>query len=740
LSGFAEGTDLSEKSQVTPELIYYGIDTVYLKHVIADTNEPHNFDANFDPYHISAGYGESTITTYVGAKDPCSLVDPAISMPAILDPVYDHHTLTLIPNADAYNTDLAGYPRTVEGTYVEMRVEINNSTDDNWINTTVTPEIPAELGNTSVELSYVAYPRPLVPSHYNSSTGTVVGGDQPGTFTTGWRFNEPEGEVLIKMGNTLNLMQPTRRAYFVFLIKVDPSLAKGIYKIPFNLSGSKVHYTGANHGNLNYKVPDALFCIADKDEHGNVSEYQKIIFDQSKLGSLDVSLTGNFKPTGRIKWSTSDFGKNEFEAIPGTLSMNSNKIDLSQFKAFPTLDTTQLVILQEGVVDSYNTTAELMRLTDDQTLQYTNSKGEQTAISDPLVVRPIGPRIRVRNSVYSINGVRVTDTTLYESDKDLYVKTLLTAKNTGSDISSHTVVNIYPGAYYHVVADSLAANCSFQNGLLTIGFGDITPGEMKQQLLPFVLKPDELPEGMDIRTLIDQSKIAYEGTLVDVSFSFTDTNKVMLDLYDFEARSISCSDIGNGQVQVNATVDNRGITGKNVWVRIYPIIGGGAYEFPIAELKVENFDPMQTIPISGNYTLPVTDKSVEFIVIVDDGYDFTEITEQNNRLKVSYLNTSLDDVTAGDKSITVYPMPFDDDVNFKYALDKDYKAITLEVFDVSGKIWMEMNDCPAENGINNLQWRNTSMPAGNYLYRITGKTMDGVETTLFTGRIVKIAR
>ena len=70
LSGFAEGTDVSVKSQVIPEMVYYGIDTVYLKHVVADTSEPHNFDANFDPYHVSYGFGETTITTFVGAKDP----------------------------------------------------------------------------------------------------------------------------------------------------------------------------------------------------------------------------------------------------------------------------------------------------------------------------------------------------------------------------------------------------------------------------------------------------------------------------------------------------------------------------------------------------------------------------------------------------------------------------------------------------------------------------------------------
>ncbi len=740
LSGFAQGTDLSVQSSVIPEVVYYGIDTVYLKHVIADTNEPHFFDASFDPYHISYGYGETTITTFVGAKDPCSLVDPPVSMPAILDPEYDNHALTLIPNADADNPDLTGYPKQVTGTFLEVRVEVNNSTGDNWINTTVTPEIPAKLGNTSVELSYVAYPRPLVPSQYNSATGEIVKGDQPGTFTTGWRFNQPEGEVLVKMGNTLNLMQPTRRAYFVFLVKIDPALEPGIYKIPFTLSGTKKHYSGTGTGSVSYTVPDALFCIANKDANGQVLQYEQIILDQSGLQSLDVAMTGNFVPTGRIKWSVNDFGKPEFETVQGTLTSTGNSINVAQFGAFPKTDTTQLVILQEGTVDSYNTGAELLRLTDGQMLRYVNSTGENTVISERLAVKPVGPRIRVKNSIYSINGVVITDTIIYEPEKDLYVQTLLTATNTGSDISSNTVINIYPGEFYEVLTDSLEANCTFGNGILSVDFGGVTPGEMKEMYLPFMLKPAQLPEGTDIRTLIEQSVIDYEGTLVDVAFNFTDTNKVMLDLYDFEATSITYTDIGNGQVQVNATVGNRGITGKNVWVRIYPVIGGGAHEFPIAEVLVENFNPLQVVGLSGNYTLPETDKSVEFIAIVDDGYDFTEITEQNNEIKISCVTTGTDDPESQEKSLRIYPLPFADDVHFEYSLDHAYRNIALSVFDMNGRLWMYIGNCPADNGLNSITWRNSNMPEGNYVYKITGLDISGGEKLLYTGRLSKVIR
>jgi hypothetical protein len=738
LSGFAEGTDLSVKSQVIPEMVYYGIDTVYLKHVIADTNEPHNFDADFDPFHVSYGYGETTITTYAGAKDPCSLIEPSFSMPAILDPSYDKHSIILVPNADDNNPDLTGYPRTVEGTFIEVRIEVNNSTTDNWINTVVTPQITTKLGNTTVELGYVAYPRPLVPSHYEG--GIIIPGDQPGTFTTGWRFNQPEGEVLIKMGNMLNLMQPTRRAYFVFLIEIDPSLESGIYEIPFTISGSRIHYSGADHGSISYAFPNALFCISDKDESGKVAEFQKIILDHSVLKLLNVNATANFVPTGRIKWSVKDFDRSEFESISGTLTSNSKGIDLSRFTSFPALDTTQLVILQEGVIDSYNTTAELLRVTNGQTLTYTNVMGDQEIFSERLMVKPVGPRIKIRNTIYSINGIPVTDTIIYEPDVDLYIKTLLATKNTGSDISSETFVNIFPGDYYEVITDSLNENCSFENGLLSVNFGDILPGEMKEQLLPFVLRPDDLPEGIDIRTLIEQSEIDYEGTLVNVAFNFTDTSKLMLDLYDFEATAIYFNDLGDGQVHVNATVGNRGIQGKDVWIRIYPIIGGGTYEFPIAEIRVEDFNPGQTIDLSGDYTLPVTDKSIAFIVIVDDGHDYVEITEHNNSLKINYVATAIDNPESHEAFLSVYPMPFTDDVHFEYYLDKKYRNITLRIFDLNGRLRMEFKNCPSDNGINSIQWRSTDIPGGNYIYKLIGEETAGSAKNLFTGQLTRFVK
>ncbi len=739
LSGFAKGTDISLESEVSPEVVYYGVDTVYLKHVIKDTNEPHNFDANFDPYHISYGYGESTITTFVGAKDPCSLIGPAISMPAIVDPDYDNYTITLIPGAADVpdKTDLTGYPRDVTGTFIEVRVEVGNSTDDNWINTCIKPQLTTDIG--TVEMSYVAYPRPLVPSHIEGDT--VTPGDQPGTFTTGWRFNQPEGEVLIKMGDTLNLLQPTRKAYFVFLIKINQALQNGIYEIPFTMHGQRVYYDGTDHGTVSYSVPNALFSIADKDENGQVSDFQKMILDNTSLTDLSVAATGNFQPTGEIKYSNVDFDASDFESIEGELSASGGNIDLGTIKSFPSLDTTEVVIMQRGVVDSYNTEAEILALTSGQELSYNHAVlGDQVVGSDRLVVIPIGPRVKITNSVYSINGVPINDTISYEPEKDLYVVTLLTVKNTGTDISSNTVIRINPGPYYTILPDSLPANCSIDGGELVVEMGDVIPGELKTSYLPFLLKVDDLPKEVDIRKIIDLSEINYEGTLVDAEFSFEDPDDLLLDIYDFEAISISFEDLGNNQVEVHASAFNRGINGQDVWFRIYPIIGGGVNEFPFAEQKHEEFMPGETIELTGTYTIPNTNKSIDFIAIIDDAKQYTEVLELNNSIQIGFQITGIESDNMLTQEMKVYPVPFNDVITFRYNLIEDFTDISISVFNNKGQLVSKLENCPENLGSNLISWRNSEMVNGNYIYQVHGKNSAGQTKLIFKGQMVKTSR
>jgi hypothetical protein len=739
LSGFAQGLDYTLTSSVSPTIIKVGIDTVCIKHIVEDDNEPHNFNVKFDPYHVSYGYGEATVTTFVGAKDPCSLIEPVISMPAVLDPDFDSHNITLIPNADPGNPDLGGYPRQVQGTFLEVRVEVMNGTDDNWINTMVNPVIPAELGATILEMSYVAYPRPLVPSHVDGS-GNIIPGDQPGTFTTGWRFNQPEGEVLVKMGNTLNLLQPTRRAYFVFLFRIDPSLENGIYEIPFTMNGNRVHYTGNAKGSASFQVPTAKFSIVEKDANGRVISFEELILAHGGLQTLDIRITDNFRSLQTAKWSLGEVEAEDFDDLDNTLEITRQSgrevINLTGFGRFPTLDTTKIYILQQGIIDSYNNHAEQLKITNGQQLNYQNEDTEgKFIISPPLWVMPVGPRISITNRVYMVNGVSVEDTLQFEPDEDIFVHTLLTIRNSGSDVSSNTEITIHPGDYFVILVDSLAANCRVEDGLLVIDAGLLIPGDEFEQVLPFKLSSD-IPKGVDLRTIIFSSEINYEGTAVEAKFNFADSSKLLLEVFDLEVKELTYSMISDTIVNVTARAGNRAMPTGNLWFRIYPIYGGGSHEFPIAEMLIDTFETNQTITLSGQFKPPSLDKSVEFIAIIDDGRTIQEIIEVNNQLKTSFHQTAIEDLMAGNGVLKIYPNPVHHELFISYRLDSQYDRVSMIIYDMDGKMCFQSTDYPAYAGNHQAVQRLDLLPNGIYIYRFTA-TKKGEKPLLVTGRLVK---
>jgi hypothetical protein len=739
LSGFAEGLDYTLTSSVSPSITRVGIDTVCIRHIIEDENEPHDFNVKFDPYHVSYGYGEATVTTFAGAKDPCSLIEPVISMPAVLDPGFDSHLITLVPNADPENPDLAGYPRQVQGTFLEVRIEVMNGTDDNWINTTVEPVIPPGLGGTALEMSYVAYPRPLVPSHVDGS-GNIIPGDQPGTFTTGWRFNQPEGEVLVKMGHTLNLLQPTRRAYFVFLFNIDQTLENGIYEIHFTMNGNRVHYTGSKNGSAAYTIPTAKFSIAEKDAGGQVKSFEELVLAYGSLQGLEVIPTGNFRSLNDARWSLGEVEAGDFDALTNTLEVSTENgrevIDLRGFARFPSLDTTKLYILQQGIIDSYNNHAEKLRITNGQQLDFTSQEeGGQFIVSPPLWVTPVGPRIGITNRVYTVNWKSVEGGLQFEPDGDIYVHTLLTLRNSGSDVSSNTEITIQPGNYFIVLEDSLPANCRLEDGLLVVDAGLLIPGDKFEEVLPFRLSPG-IPKGVDLRPIIYSSEIDYEGTAVEARFSFADSTKVLLEAYDLEILELFYSMVSDTVVNVTARAGNRAMPTGNLWFRIYPIYGGGTWEFPIAEMYIDTFPTRQVITLSAGFKPPSLDKSVEFIAIIDDSHSIREIIEANNQLRTSFHETAIEDPFARNGLLAIYPNPVSHEVYLNYELNVRYDRVSLALYDAQGKLCFINEGYPGYPGRHQVVQRLDRLPGGIYFYRFSA--MKGGEKPLSaTGRLIK---
>jgi hypothetical protein len=659
LSGWSQGVNLKIDSRSNPSMVKTGIDSVFIKHTIEDENEPHEFNINFDPYHVSYGYGETTINSYAGGKDPCSLIDPPITMHTIIDPQYDNRTITLVPLADTTNPDLVNYPRVVNGNFLEIRIEVMNGTDDNWHNTAITTQLAPELGNSFVEMSYVAYPRPLVPAKVDPATGLVVhSGDQIGSFITGWRFNQPDGEVIVKMGDTLNLIQPSRRAYFIILLNIDPTLPLGVYDIDFSISGQRVHYDGIPNGLINFEVPGVQFSITDRDQNGKVQEYQNMVIGQADLTNLEVQTTANFKGLENVKWSAQDVNHSDFNSIVNTFpavydsSSKIETIDLSSITKFPTKDTTVVYLLEEGEVTSFISGDDVV-ISNGADLNYNYDQRPYSVNSQKSRVTPFGPQLGVFQGIFNINGIPTdgTDTLFLPPQSELLVGTNMEVTNSGNDIASNSVLFITPGIDFLPVIDSLPPyfTYNFMTRTIEAMMGSFIPGQTKEYTLYFSainIVPDSVYETITVISNVDGK---YYGEAVNAEYVYRDNDPLLCNLYfefdyDFELLNISTNVpeiFYSTNVSVISFAENGAVNAENVWMRMYTQFTTGLVL--IAEKLIPNFSGEYNEGLNvTNYsvasildTLSYIPDSITFIAVIDDGNDFNELDETNNSKKIS---------------------------------------------------------------------------------------------------------
>lgn len=659
LSGWSQGVNLEIDSRSNPSMVKTGMDSVFIKHTVEDFNEPHEFDINFDPYHVSYGYGETTITAYAGGRDPCSLIEPPITMHTIIDPFYDNHTITLIPFADTSNPDLAGYPRVVNGSFLEIRLEVMNGTNDNWHNTAVTTQLSSELGNTFVEMSYVAYPRPLVPAKVDPATGTVIhSGDQIGSFITGWRFNQPDGEVLVKMGDTLNLIQPGRRAYFIILLNIDPILGMGVYDVDFTISGQRVHYDGTPNGTINYDVPPVKFSITNRDQNGKVVDYQPMVIGQAELNNIEVNTTANFEGLEDVRWSVLDINHNDFESLsssfPATYDNNSNKeiIDLSSLHKFPTKDTTKFFILELGEVTSSVSGDDLVISTGSD-LNYTYDQVPHSEGSQAVRVTPVGPQLGAFQNIFAVNGLPTdgNDTLFLPPQSDLIFGTKFEVTNSGNDIASNSILYITTGIDFIPIIDSLPPyfTYNFTTGNIEAMMGSFIPGQTKKYTLYYKaigLNPDST---YTVLTIVSGVFGSYFGEAVNAEYLYKDEIPLICNIhveleYDFEMMNIFTTIpviTYNSDFSVIAFACNGAVTADSVWMRIYLEIDSSMIH--VGEKLIPEFSGAYSEGLSViDYTiapildtLPYIPDSITFMAVIDDVNDFDELDESNNTQSIT---------------------------------------------------------------------------------------------------------
>jgi hypothetical protein len=760
LQGYAEGVDYVIESTPNPTKVKYGIDTGYVKHKIYDAGEPHQFNTDFDPWRISLGYGEATFTTYAGGRDPCNLISPNIKMTTILDPATHNQELTLIPAADPENPDLGDYPKQVEGTFMEIQIEAMNGTDDNWINTTMEPSLPANLGNSEIVMSYVAYPRPLVPAKVDPQTGEVIqGGDDIGAFKAGWRFNQPEQEVLVKVGNTLPLLQPSRRAYFVFLLKVDEDLEKGIYDIHFESSGDRIHYTGEKHGEIRYEIPSAKFAIAERDESGNVIDYPELVLGQGDLNEVKVFTTDAFTGLENSKWSLEDVDHTDFEGLnlqsdrlSSTYDENTGieTLDLSRFTNFPTVENNAFYILQEGQIYSYDESDQVI-VADSTELGFTIDSEEaarfvknetpqasadyQIRQTTALKVTSAGPRINVYKEVYSINGVKVEkkgEFALTPGDKD--IETMVEVYNWGNDMNENTLLEIHPGEYFEPIEEKLPDGCEVVDGVIEARLGSFIPGELKKFYLNFEPSPKACETMYDKTELIPYIEVSYRGAADKELFAYPEKTILdfpALDINLFGLNTMTAEVTFGNIVEMSAEIVNGVVDADSVNINFYSVVDKSDTTL-IGTKRLETIYENAVENVEMKFEIPEGTRHLQVLAVVDPEDTNCEFCENNNEqiLTIPILGPYWA------QNVGVFPNPVKTTAEIAYSLPRDMREVALVIYDAQGRLVEKISGLPTANGTHSAQWDASGFAKGAYFYHLTGLNEAG-ETEKYYGSMIK---
>jgi len=757
LSGYAQGVNYQLIAKSNPSIVRYGFDTTYVKYSIKDQDEPHEYGINFDPYHVSYGYGEATITTYAGGKDPCSLIMPSFNMSTIIDTDFDYReNVMLIPDADPLNPELDDYPKTVDGCFLEVKIEVSNGTDDNWFNTSITPQIGSELGNTEVVMSYVAYPRPLVPAKVDPVTGEIIqGGDDIGSFKAGWRFNQPEGEVLVKAGNTLPLMQPSRRAYFVFLFSIDRSLENGTYDIDFIIDGIRKHYDEIAMGiskkekiqsrAIEYDVPSIKFAVSDRNSSGNVTKYQKFIIGTGSLKDIKTITTDDFLGTENVKWSTQDVNFIDFDGMSNTLPAsydnltNIETIDLSSFGDFPSTELSEIYILEQGEVLSYGNSDEF-DITVASELNYNAEPfGRQKTETSKVTVSTVGPKLANFKKVNSINGVEVGkgNQLQFKKDEPKDIETMVQITNYGNDMAENTKLEIDIGKYFVPIVEKLPANCTIEGNKIIASMGACVPGEKKQLFLHFTELEGTCECMFDTGSVIPQVDIEYTGKtgmqdVETVVFAYSDM--VILDLpapdiylYDL-AGSKSALEYGE-QVIISAKVQNGIIPVDNVEVNIYATTNEGD---TLSNELIPHLEVSEKAQINSVFSIDDTLEYIEFFASVKYGQEGSEFCTENNEqwLQIPFNgpNWIVD--------VTNYPNPIDYKTYISYYLPRELQELNIVIYNVDGAEIDRINNCETGLGHHFVYWYCANNPKGTYIYTFEGINENG-KKVIHNGVMIK---
>lgn len=745
MAGWAEGVELEMNSKVVPNVVRFGEDTAVVVHTITDTDEPHQFNDIFDPYHVTMCSDIATVTTYVGGKDPCSLIFPAhaVNTSSNID-VKRNMSAVLMPDAvDNEELEALGYPKNVSGALIQIKVEYTNISSYNWDSVKIKTILPPELKNTQIVMEYMAYPRPLVPD------------DNIGQFTSGFRFNEPENEVLGRMGNMLNSIQPPRRAYYLVLLKMDPNVEKGVYRIAFEVEGKIKSYAKEFKGNLSFDIPDAMISVINRDKDNGITGFNKVVLGTAELSTLTVKNEKAAQFFGDAKYSEKSVTPADFDKISDVLSVqryeDESVINIGN-RVFPTLDVEAVTIMEKVQTISVDGGAASEALTKKQILNFVTNEGISDVVtSDALKVRAEGPKIVLSQQILSLNGEAFTsgDTlqgvfSVNEEDSLSILLLEVMAENKGAFSRGARVVLQNENSNFTPFMDSLGTckQCSMINGNIHLNFGSMVPGDVKKAQIYYLINTEASMQGgvnplaktmksaeedkENAFNVVSRNHVSFNDT--EKEYSYTLNTPLIAKYHDISVTDVIClSDkIERGKsFMVQANIQNVGLPVDDVMFGLY-LVANRYDESSMVQDTILISNPQRisldngeqylmtfSAVIEDSSIVPVGNEVVELLVKADVENTYGELRKNNNMLAKSQSFGEHEYKEA----VVVYPVPAVDFVNFFYVQNRTagVKSMKLTVMDASGK---KIYEKTVEGG-RLLRWDvRSDVTQGVYFYKI----------------------
>lgn len=725
------GSDIQVTGKPDPTFVDIHAAPVLVKFEIKDANEPHDFDIMFDPWLKSIGGAQSNASTCLGLRDPAQQIAPDIEMPARVNR-NQPHSITFLPGVNPQ--DFPGYPKQGSGLFVQAIVEVNNigeispvvdaanqkigtCTKTHWYDVNIRPNLAA-LGNSAVFGSYAAYPRPLVP------------GDDFRTLKAGWRFNPSPEEIRLQIGNpdgsaTIPEIQATRRGYFIFLIKIDPTLADGCYGIPFTLNGIARVYADSLGGTpLQIDIPEARFSLS------NGATEQFIIGEAEFIDIRDAFKPYiKFEPGVDVRWTygteptDSSFRRLNSASALFTDSILTISAPMSGFPEKSNRSDTDFWLVSRQIVDAPDA-GEAIPLDDGLRLTYRDHFGyDSTIVLPPLTVAARGVDLLISKKINRVNDSPVENNTFLLKEGQNQIELQIEIQCLGSDLARAPELTQILGSMMALQTSTLPPNSTKAlldgNQLVTWSLPDMIPGSRRQMNLVLNLAYVTLQEMRPI-LICDTSRVNY------LTFSSCEPTQItyFLDLaIDPQAgvKAAPENPAPGESVTLSANIHREGtVVARNVIVRFFqtnPIDPQNS----LGEIRIDRLMAQDTV-ITFNWNIPNDGRNLfEIYTLVDADSTIGEMAEKNNIAHITLSTAS----SLMLENLVNYPNPFTIDTEFIFTLTQSAE-VTIKIYALDGRLLRTLDYGPCDVGYNSHYWDGLDadgdvLPNGTFIYKIIAR-------------------